>query len=58
MCNEDEDRREISKVTAKFYKLGVRCNAPDVHSTPRASSSFFEKSELREKKKYDIKKER
>lgn len=26
---------EISRVTVRFYKLWVRCNAPDAHSAPR-----------------------
>lgn len=52
---------EISRVTTKFYKLEVRCNAPDVHSVPCASSSSSEKSESSyggRKKKHDIKRKR
>lgn len=48
---------EISGVIARFYKLEVRCNVPDVHSAPRASSSS-KKSETRGKKRsHDIKEE-
>lgn len=43
-----------SGVMAKLYKFEVRCNAPDVHSAPRASSSFSKQSE---KKEYDTKEE-
>lgn len=35
MRNIERNIVGISGVTAKFYKLWVRCNAPDVHSAPR-----------------------